>query len=126
MPSEPTIRRVLQQVDADEVDVIVTGWRAAKSRRLGDAIAVDGKSLRGSGHGARSRAVHLLAGFVHRTGQVIGQVDVERKTHEIPMVRELLDPLEITGQIVTVDAWMRCIPNATRPLIWWKTTRPIR
>ena len=67
-----------------------------------DAIAVDGKSLRGSGHGARSRAAHLLSGFVHRTGQVIGPVDV--KTHEIPKIRDLLDPLEIAGQIVTVDA----------------------
>ncbi len=104
VPSEPTIRRVLQQVDADEVDVIFNGWLAEESRRLGDAIAVDGKSLRGSGHGARPRAVHLLAGFVHRTGQVIGQVDVERKTNEIPKIRDLLDPLEITGQIVTVDA----------------------
>ena len=45
-----------------------------------------------------------LSGFVHRTGQVIGQVDVERKTNEIPKIRDLLDPLDITGQIVTMDA----------------------
>lgn len=104
VPSEPTIRRVLQQVDADAVDAVFSGWLDAEARRLGDAIAVDGKSLRGSGHGARSRPVHLLSGLVHRTGHVVGQVDVDQKTNEIPKVRDLLDPLDIAGQIVTVDA----------------------
>ena len=50
VPSEPTIRRVLQQVDADQVDAGFTAWLDAEQRRVGDAIAVDGKSVRGSGH----------------------------------------------------------------------------
>ena len=104
VPSEPTIRRVLQQVDAAAVDAVLNGWLDDESRRLGDAIAIDGKSLRGSGHGARSRPVHLLAGLVHRTGHVVAQVDVDRKTNEIPKLRDLLDPLTIEGQIITVDA----------------------
>ena len=104
VPSEPTIRRVLQQIEADDADHVLNGWLADDARRLGDAIAVEGKRVRGSGHGARQRPVHLLAGFVHRTGQVVGHVEEEGKTNEIPTLSDLLDPHDLTGQVVTADA----------------------
>ncbi len=104
VPSEPTLRRVLQQVDPDAVDAILSAWLDTETRRVGDVLAIDGKSLRGSAHGARTRPVHLLAGMVHRTGQVLGQVAVDVKTNEIPRLRDLLAPLDITGHIVTTDA----------------------
>ena len=67
-------------------------------------FSLDGKSLRGSAHGMRKRPVHLLAGLLHRTGQVVGPVHVDVKTNEIPMLQNLLDPLDISGSTVTVDA----------------------
>ena len=73
VPSEPTLRRVLQQVDPDAVDAILHAWWDTETRRVGDALAIDGKSRRGSAHGARTRPVHLLAGMVHRTGHSSGQ-----------------------------------------------------
>jgi hypothetical protein len=104
VPSEPTLRRVLQQIDADEADRVLNAWLADEERRLSDAMAIDGKSVRGSGHGDRQHPVYLLAGFVHRTGQVMGQVEVDPKTNESPQLKDLLDPHDITGQIVTVNA----------------------
>ena len=104
VPSEPTLRRVLQSVDPDAVDTILNAWLDTETRRVGDVRAIDGKSLRGSAHGARARPVHLLAGMVHRTGQVLGQVEVDGKTNEIPRLRDLLAPLDITGPSVTTDA----------------------
>ena len=104
VPSEPTVRRVLQQLDADALDAVLTQWLTAETLQPGDAIALDGKSVRGSGHGTRERPVHLLSALVHRTGQVIGQVDVDSKTNEIPKLKDLLDPLDIAGTIVTTDA----------------------
>ena len=104
VPSEPTIRRLLQSLDADALDTVLNGWLTDEELRAGDAIAVDGKSLRGSGHGARPRPVHLLSGLLHRTGQVLGQVNVDEKTNEIPKLQDLLDPLDISGVIVTTDA----------------------
>ena len=73
VPSEPTLRRVLQQVDPDAVDAILHAWWDTETRRVGEALAIDGKSRRGSAHGARTRPVHLLAGMVHRTGHSSGQ-----------------------------------------------------
>ena len=50
-PSEPTFRRAMQRVDADRIDAILSQWCAAQM--AGEAIAIDGKTLRGSGQGSR-------------------------------------------------------------------------
>jgi len=104
VPNEATIRRTLQSLDGDAVDAVVNEWLTQHSLQDDDALAVDGKSFRGSGHGRRTRPVHLLAVMGHRTGQVLGQVDVARETNEIPMIKDLLAPLDIAGNVVTVDA----------------------
>lgn len=99
-PSEPTFRRALQRVDADRLDAILDAWCAAQI--VGDAIAVDGKTLRGSGHG--QPPTHLLAALLHREGIVIAQQAVPSKTNEIPGLRSLLDPIDIADRVVTADA----------------------
>jgi hypothetical protein len=63
-PCESTIRRVLQRVDAEALDTLVSTWLAARPapRQPLPVIAVDGKSARGARSG-QGRAVHLLAAF---------------------------------------------------------------
>ena len=85
VPSESTFRRVLQRLDADAFDDLAGRWAARRTapgpgaRRV---IAVDGKTLRGSGHGEQNSR-HLLATFDHAHGVVLGQVDVDTKTNEV-------------------------------------------
>jgi predicted transposase YbfD/YdcC len=58
-------------------------------------------------HGAiqpDGRAVHLLAAMAHEVPAVLAQRDVAHKTNEITQVKPLLDPLELTGWAVTLDA----------------------
>ena len=106
VPSESTFRRVLQRLDADAFDELAGQWAARRTtpgpggRRV---IAVDGKTLRGSGHGGQDSR-HLLAAFDHAHGVVVGQVDVDTKTNEIPMFTTLLDGIEIAGAVITADA----------------------
>lgn len=102
VPSEPTIRRTLQQVDTVALDEALSGWLAEQTL-ANLAVAVDGKTLRGSGHGD-TRPVHLLSALVHQDGSVIGQVAVGEKTNEIPKIKDLLDPLDITDAVITADA----------------------
>ena len=66
-------------------------------------IAVDGMTLRGSAT-AGQPGRHLLAALDHGHGVVLGQVDVEAKTNEIPMFATLLDRIELAGAVVTADA----------------------
>jgi len=100
-PSEPTIRRTLQSVDAHQFDRIVGEWLADEADS--DAVAVDGKTLCGA-RGPDGRQVHLLAALLHKEGAVIGQQQVDGKSNEITAFRPLLEPLDLEGKVVTADA----------------------
>lgn len=109
-PSEPTIRRVLQSINADEVDEEVNEWLAEEVD--GNAIAVDGKTLRGSGS-RESKAVHLMAALLHTEGIVLSQRQVDEKSNEITALQPLLDPLDLTDKVVTADAMHAQTEHAT-------------
>ena len=100
-PSEPTIRRVLSRADAGAVDAALTGW--LQSRSKDDALAVDGKTIRGASRHT-GQTIHLLSAFLHNMGTVIAQCQVDSKTNEIPSIRSLLEPLDLEGRVVTLDA----------------------
>ena len=73
-PSEPTIRRIIKAVDGEAVDRVLARWACEQGVKLpGNAIAIDGKSLRGSYGVDPHRQVHLVAAFTHREGVVIAQ-----------------------------------------------------
>ncbi|WP_433426030.1 ISAs1 family transposase [Microtetraspora malaysiensis] len=112
-PHEATIRRALGHVDADALDRAVSSWILSRmpstsntppaGHRPCQAIAIDGKTLRG----ARSRdgeAVHLLSAVEHHTGTVLAQTDVDGKTNEITRVRPLLAGLDLAGRVIIADA----------------------
>lgn len=102
-PSEPTLRRVLQRIDADRLDGEIGQWLARQHPLAGSAVAVDGKTLRG-GHDHGQPAPHLLSAILHQEAVVIGQIAVEEKTNEIPKLPQLLEPLPLEGAVVTADA----------------------
>jgi predicted transposase YbfD/YdcC len=113
-PAEATVRRVLARVDPDALDRAVGAWLAAQQplsptrpppapRPPWRAVAVDGKTLRGSGHRAAA-PMHLLAAMDHATGGVLAQTEVDATTNEITRFRPLLEHLDLAGQVVTADA----------------------
>ena len=60
-PSEKTLRLTLKRVDGDGVDDIIGQWLQSQSQDR--AVAVDGKTLRGS-FGADGKPVHLVSAFL--------------------------------------------------------------
>jgi len=106
-PSEATLRRVLQQVDADALDRVVGGWLAEQQPvpATGErgAVAVDGKTLRGAA-GKDGRQVHLLAALAHGSGTVLAQRRVDAKTNEITGFQPLLGEVDLADRVVTADA----------------------
>jgi predicted transposase YbfD/YdcC len=72
-----------------------------------EAVAVDGKSLRGSRKMGAADA-HLLSAFSQRVGLVLGQVAVGDKTNEVTAMLELLAGLvlqgTLEGKVITGDA----------------------
>jgi len=100
-PSEPTIRRVLQSINAETVDQAIYGW--LNSLFSGPAVAFDGKVLKGA-RDHDGKQVHLLSAIIHQEGITIAQRQIESKTNEIPTARPLLEALDLKGKVVTGDA----------------------
>ena len=101
-PSESTIRRVLMQTDVAEVDRKVGEWFDGLAEK-GEAIAIDGKTLKGSGNGD-GKPWHLLGAITHETAVVVAQQDVDKKTNEITQAKPLLENLDLRGRTITADA----------------------
>ena len=105
LPSESTIRRVLQDLDPGDLDARLTSWFFTRTGTIGGrrVIAVDGKTMRGARTGDNP-APHLLAAPGRASGVVVGQRRVSDKSNEIPALRDLLAPMDLDGAVVTADA----------------------
>jgi predicted transposase YbfD/YdcC len=127
-PGEATVRRVLACVDPDALDLVIGRWLADQqpppALAWRQTVAVDGKTLRGSGHHTRS-PVQLLAVMDHTSRAVLAQTDVE-DTNEIARFRPLLEGLDLAGRVVTADAlhtqrehadWLVTVKHAAYVLI---------
>jgi predicted transposase YbfD/YdcC len=109
-PSESTLRRVLRDVDAADLQRLTARWAAAamaskdrdRDRRL-PGVAIDGKSVRGAAAGGGPRP-HLLGAAAHAGGIVLAQHQIPNKGSEITELATLVDELDLTGRVVTVDA----------------------
>jgi hypothetical protein len=108
-PSEKTLRLTLQRVDGDEVDDIVGRWLCSQSQDK--AVAVDGKTLRGSA-GEDGKQVHLVSAFLQHEKMVVGQRQVDKKSNEITAFKPLLEPLDLEDKIVTADAMHTQVEHA--------------
>jgi predicted transposase YbfD/YdcC len=130
-PSEAAIRRLIQRLDADELDAAVAAWVReqlgigaltdadlprfdktdhAKTRPDNNSgggalvVALDGKAVKGASKTKGGQKVYLFAALVHRSRAVIAQRGVDAKTNEIGQVGPLLDGLDLEGAIFTADA----------------------
>jgi predicted transposase YbfD/YdcC len=68
-----------------------------------DAVAIDGKTRRGSQKQGAPGA-HLLSAFAQRLGITLAPQAVADKTNAIPVVLELLRQVVLEGRVVTMDA----------------------
>ena len=68
-------------------------------------IALDGNCLRRShDHGRGLGAMYLVSAWATGQGIALGQLAVEEKSNEITAIPQLLDQLDLTGAVVTIDA----------------------
>jgi hypothetical protein len=100
-PSKSTVRRVLMSIDADQLDVVIGEWLVEQFEI--EAIAIDGKTLKGA-RNENGKPVHLLAAVIQNAGAVISQKKVSEKSNEITAAQPLLENLNVEGKIITADA----------------------
>jgi predicted transposase YbfD/YdcC len=104
VPSHDTFNRVFRLLDPRSFEAAFRRWVGGLVPAVANGtLAVDGKTVRGSGDGATS-PIHVVSAFATECGLVLGQLKVDGKTNEITAIPELLDALLIKGYLVSIDA----------------------
>jgi predicted transposase YbfD/YdcC len=71
----------------------------------GEIVPIDGKTLRGSYDRSTGKsAIHVVSAWASEQRLVLAQMKVEDKSNEITAIPALLELLDLTGSIVTIDA----------------------
>lgn len=102
-PCVSTMHEVFSRLDRERFEEALGVWLQAHGVKAGDAVAVDGKRLRGI-HGRQLPGVHLVAAYAHQKGVVIGQEAVGENENELGAVEKLMEQMELCGLVVTGDA----------------------
>lgn len=113
IPDSDTFRRVFERIEPKALSDCLYNW-LSNHREDGSVIAVDGKTIRGSGNHSH-RAYHVVSAFVAENQITLGEVKIEEKSNEIKAVPELLETLDIENSIITADA-MSCQKEIVRTI----------
>jgi hypothetical protein len=101
-PAKSTLSEIFRAIDLDAFEAALRAWIQGRLV-AGEAIALDGKTLKGSRAGAVP-GVHLLAAFAPSSAAVLGQLRVDAKTNEHKAALQLLGVLPLQGKVVSGDA----------------------
>ena len=102
-PSHATLHRIFAGLDVEAFEAVVHRWLSDHFVRSDEALALDGKTLRGI-HGEEIAGVHLVAAFAHGSGAVVGQAQSPGKGQELAAGREVLSEPTVRGRVLTLDA----------------------
>lgn len=102
-PCVATWHLLFKRLDRAALERVLGQWFQDQGVVEGEALAVDGKTLRGI-HGEEVPGVHLVAAYAHRRGTVLAQRAVGEWGNELTALPDLLDQLPLEGQVVTGDA----------------------
>jgi len=109
-PSYTGLRDILQGVDPKALEAAFRAHASAITSTAPPreglvAVAVDGKTLRGSFDAfADKKAAHMLSALRHADQIVLGHMMVGEKSNEIPTAPELIEALGVKGCVFTLDA----------------------
>lgn len=112
VPSHDTIGRLLALLKPAAFQSCFEQWirhlRQDDSQEAtppGEVIAIDGKALRRS-HDRKQNlgALFLVSAWSVKRGISLGQLATEEKSNEITAIPELIDNIDVTSAIVTIDA----------------------
>lgn len=105
IPAHDTLNDVINALDADLFKACFAAWVEELRDDDPDIIAVDGKtSRRCHARGKGREPLHLVSAWATRQRLVLGQEATDAKSNEITAIPLLLERLQLTGAIVTIDA----------------------
>jgi len=120
IPSHDTLNRVFATIRAKEFHDCFLGWVADVVGPLKlKHIPIDGKTMRGSKKKTPKgacKAVHIVSAWASEQGITLAQVKTDEKSNEITAIPELLNLLDISGALVSIDA-MGCQKEIAQQIV---------
>ena len=114
IPSHDTFNRVFARLNPQQFQKCFLEWvqdlvRATSGQVKGvkgkGVVAIDGKQVCGSRDTPNGKgAIQMVSAWAQDNGMVLGQVKVDDKSNEITAIPALLQLLDLSGCIVTIDA----------------------
>ena len=118
IPSHDRFNAILAAIKPAEFEKCLLSWiTALHAITDGQVIAIDGKTLRRSFDAASSKAaIHMVSAWATANHITLGQVVVDAKSNEITAIPKLLEFVEVSGALVTIDA-MGCQTEIAQKII---------
>ena len=118
IPSHDRFNAILAAIKPAEFEACLLNWiTALHDITDGQLVAIDGKTLRRSFDAASGKsAIHMVSAWATANHISLGQVTVDEKSNEITAIPKLLQMLEISGSLVTIDA-MGCQTEIAKTII---------
>jgi predicted transposase YbfD/YdcC len=106
IPSHDRFNAIFAALKPGEFEACPLSWITALHEITGgQVIAIDGKTLRRSFDTASSKAaIHMVSAWATANHISPAQVVVDQKSNEITAIPRLLEMLDLSGALVTIDA----------------------
>lgn len=119
-PAYSAVRTIVLGLDGAEVERVfrahaaaLSGGEPSEDVETMPVVAIDGKTLRHSFDAFNDRkAAHVLSAFATDDALILGHLEVDEKSNEIPAARAMIEALALEGRLFTLDA-MHCQKNIT-------------
>ena len=102
IPDSDTFRRVFERINPTELSNALYDWLGME-REKHRVIAIDGKTIRGSAN-TTHKAYHVVSAFAAENQITLGEITVDEKSNEITAIPQLLDLVDVSSAVVTIDA----------------------
>lgn len=118
IPSHDTFGQVFSVLSTEQFQASFMSWvQAAIQVTDRQIVPIDGKKLRRSHDKTIGKnAIHMVSAWASENSAVLGQIKVDDKSNEITAIPRLLDLLEVSGCIITIDA-MGCQKEIARKIV---------
>jgi predicted transposase YbfD/YdcC len=121
IPSRDCIRRLLMALKPEAFQECFRDWVAHAIQPAeggpGRLIALDGKNNRRSHDASRGLGpLHIVSAWASEEGIALGQVATEEKSNGITAIPRLLERIELTDALITIDA-MGCQKEIARGIV---------
>jgi predicted transposase YbfD/YdcC len=118
IPSHDTFGRVFSLISPTEFEACFIEWiNLLRFKIPGEFVAIDGKNLRRS-HDEKSgkSAIHRVSAWASENALVLGQLKTNAKSNEMTAIPQLIELLDLSGSIITIDA-MGCQKDIAKLII---------